>query len=71
MVIFNQKVRKTFELIFLMFSQYISSSFCFKGGLTQEHELFLPFYVEIKGDEKNRGYILRSNYFYFDNKIKK
>lgn len=71
LTLFNQKVRKTFELIFLMFSQYISSSFCFKGGLTQEHELFLPFYVEIKGDEKNRGYILRSNYFYFDNKIKK
>ncbi|BDX52598.1 hypothetical protein JPM7_2050 [Metamycoplasma equirhinis] len=61
----DEALKDYIRLILLMMSKYIASSYCFKGGLTEEHELFLPFYLE-KTLIKNTWRI-KSNYFYFDN----
>ncbi|PZV97718.1 hypothetical protein, partial [Metamycoplasma auris] len=61
----NEKLRSIVRIIILMLSKHISSSFCFKGGLTEEHELYLPFYLERTLDN---SYAIKSNYFFFDDK---
>ncbi|PZV97719.1 hypothetical protein, partial [Metamycoplasma auris] len=65
----SEKLRSTIRLFILMLSKQISSSFCFKGGLTEEHEFYLPFYLEKTID--NDLYIIKSNYFVFDKNSKK
>ncbi|ACF07512.1 hypothetical protein [Metamycoplasma arthritidis] len=66
----NQSLIRTFELIILMCSNQIASSYCFKGGLTTEHEFYLPFFIQSSyKNNKNEykrykgSFVFKSHYF--------
>ncbi|MDD1373916.1 hypothetical protein [Metamycoplasma hyosynoviae] len=60
----NPAITKTLETILLMFSEYIPSNWTFKGGLTQEHELYLPFYLETS--QTSGVWNIKSNFYIFN-----
>lgn len=55
--------KRKFKNYILALSEYISSSYCWKGGLTQEHKLGLPFYM----DYINNILYYRSSYYNLTN----
>lgn len=55
--------KRKFKNYILALSEYISSSYCWKGGLTQEHKLGLPFYL----DYINNTLYYRSSYYNLTN----
>ncbi|WP_027119434.1 hypothetical protein [[Mycoplasma] testudinis] len=42
----NEDKKRIFKNIILGSSQYLSSKYCWKNGLTSEHKLGLPFYID-------------------------
>ncbi|MDD7907220.1 hypothetical protein PUW87_01100 [Metamycoplasma hyosynoviae] len=60
----NPSITKTLETILLMLSKYIPSNWTFKGGLTQEHELYLPFYLETS--QTSGVWNIKSNFYIFN-----
>lgn len=55
--------KRKFKNFILALSQYIASSYCWKGGLTEEHKLGLPFYM----DYINGVLYYRSSYYNLTN----
>lgn len=55
--------KRKFKNYILALSEYIASSYCWKGGLTQEHKLGLPFYL----DYINNILYYRSSYYNLTN----
>lgn len=55
--------KRKFKNYILALSEYIASSYCWKGGLTQEHKLGLPFYM----DYINGILYYRSSYYNLTN----
>lgn len=55
--------KRKFKNFILALSEYIASSYCWKGGLTEEHKLGLPFYM----DYINGVLYYRSSYYNLTN----
>ncbi len=68
----NDDILMCFKTFVLMMSSILQSSYCLKGGFTEEHKLFLPFYIvsfELN-TRKLVGFYLESNFYKkVDNKI--
>lgn len=55
----EKEYKRKFKNFVLALSEYIASSYCWKGGLTDEHKLGLPFYI----DYINNTLYYRSSYY--------
>ncbi|WP_156930249.1 hypothetical protein [Mycoplasmopsis lipofaciens] len=62
----DSRLKKIFETLILMMSNLLLSSFCFKGGFTHEHELFLPLYIS-SFNKSTQNFTLDSHYFSYLN----